>query len=85
MKMCSFCGHSVVKDKYVQYLYKHNNHFLLVNDVPCEVCEFCGEQYFQASTLKMIEKEFKSIQTTKKKPKQELLLPVEDFSDIEIM
>ncbi|MFO7889322.1 MAG: YgiT-type zinc finger protein [bacterium] len=85
MKVCSFCGHKELKKKRVQYLYKHNDHFLLVNDVPCEECEFCGEQYFQASTLKLIESEFKSIYSTKKKPKRELTMPVEDFSDLEVM
>jgi len=85
MKVCSFCGHKTLNKKNVQYLYKHNDHFLLVNDVPCEECEFCGEQYFHASTLKMIESEFKSIYSTKKKPKRELILPVEDFSDLEVI
>ena len=85
MKACSFCGHKTIKKKYVQYLYKHHDHFLLVNDVPCEECEFCGEQYFQASSLKIIESEFKSIYSTKKKPKRELTLPVEDFSDLEVI
>ena len=82
MKTCSFCGHRVVKEKRVQYIYKHNDDFLLVNDVPCEECEFCGEQYFKVSALKMIEREFKSIYSTKKKPKRELILPVENFSEL---
>jgi len=83
MKTCSFCGHTEIKNTKVQYLYKHDNHFLLVNGVPCEECEFCGEQYFAASTLKKIEKEFISIHNKKKQPKKKLSMPVEDFSDLE--
>ena len=33
----------------------------MVDDVPCEQCEFCGEQYFEASVVKNIEREFEAI------------------------
>jgi len=57
-KVCSFCGNTNFKVKKVQYIYKHNDRSLIVNDVPCEECESCGEQYFEANTLKKVERYF---------------------------
>ena len=54
----------------------------MVNNVPCEECEFCGEQYFKAETLKKIEKEFKEIYLSGKKAKKEIKVPVEEFVEI---
>ncbi len=36
----------------VQYIYKQNNQFMIIDNEPCEQCEYCGEQYFKASVLK---------------------------------
>jgi len=83
MKKCVFCGHADVVKKRVQYIYKHNGNLLMVNDVPCEECTFCGEQYFEACVLKKIEKEFQSITLSGKKAKQEIVLPVENYADLE--
>ncbi|MFQ5962900.1 MAG: type II toxin-antitoxin system MqsA family antitoxin [Candidatus Scalinduaceae bacterium] len=78
-KTCSFCGNKNSKEKRVQYIYKHNDQFLVVNNVPCEECEYCGEQYFKAEVLKKIEKNFRDIYFSDKKAKKELRLPVEEF------
>ena len=56
-KTCSFCGNKNYINKKVQYIYRHNNRFLVINNVPCEECEYCGEQYFKANILKKIERE----------------------------
>lgn len=57
-KVCSFCGNKNILDKKVQYIYKHDDRFLVVNNVPCEECGYYGEQYFKADVLKRIEKSF---------------------------
>ena len=57
---CHFCGNKNFKEARVQYIYRHNNQFLIVNDVPCEQCEYCGEEYFEGKMLTQIEKEFLS-------------------------
>lgn len=57
-------------------------HFLVVNNVPCEECEYCGEQYFKVDVLKTIEKEFVKILSAKKKPKKQLKVPVEEFAEL---
>lgn len=81
-KKCSFCGNTAFKEKHVQYIYKHDEKFLVVNNVPCEECVYCGEQYFKAETLKRIEKDFNDIYTCAKKAQKEIKLPVEEFVEI---
>ena len=54
----------------------------MVNNVPCEECEYCGKQYFKAEVLKKTEKNFNDIYFSDKKPKKEVKLPVEEFAEI---
>ncbi len=82
MKICNFCGNKNFKIKRVQYIYKHEGKFLVVNDVPCEECEFCGEQYFEAKVLKKIENDFNEINSLKRKAKKKIEVPVEDFEGV---
>jgi YgiT-type zinc finger domain-containing protein len=80
--ICHFCGNKNFNRRYVQYTYQRHDQFLIVNEVPCEQCEYCGEQYFQAIVLKQIEKEFDCIYQRGKKVEKELRVPVEQFSEI---
>ncbi len=82
MKTCNFCGNININNKNVQYIYKHNNQFLIVNNVPCEECEFCGEQYFEAEVLKKIERNFEEIHFSGRAVKRELIVPVQEFVEI---
>lgn len=82
MKVCSFCGNTNFREKAVQYIYKHENRLLVVEKVPCEECEFCGEQYFKAEILKKIESDFRDIYLHGKKAKSEMKVPVEEFVEI---
>jgi hypothetical protein len=50
--------------------------FLIVNNVPC------GEQYFKATVLRKIEKDFMKIYFSKKKTKRQIRVPVEEFMEI---
>ena len=79
MKICHFCGNKNFNKKNIQYTYKHNDKFFIVNDVPCEECEYCGEQYFKAGVLKAIEKEFNQIYSSGKRPTAEIKVPIENF------
>lgn len=60
-RVCSFCGNKNFRSRRVQYIYRHNGQFLIVDNVPCEECEYCGEQYFKAEVLKKIERDFTDI------------------------
>jgi YgiT-type zinc finger domain-containing protein len=82
-KVCNFCGNKNFRTNKVQYIYKYNDKYLIVNNVPCEECEYCGEQYFQAQSLKKIESDFNNIYISGKKPKKKIQVPVEEFMDIE--
>jgi len=81
-KICNFCGNKNFRERYVQHIYKHDDQFLVVNNVPCEECEYCGEQYFKADVLKKIEKDFGDIYLFGKRAKKELKVPVEEFVEI---
>ena len=35
-KICNFCGNKNFKEKRVQYIYKHDDRFLVMNNVPVE-------------------------------------------------
>ena len=82
VKVCNFCGNKNFREKHVQYIYKHDNQFLVVDNVPCEECEYCGEQYLKAEVLKKIEENFGAIYFSGKKAKKEVTVPVEEFAEI---
>ena len=82
MKTCHFCGNRNFKKATVQYTYKLDGKYLMIDDVPCEQCEFCGEQYFAVKTLKLIENEFDAIYSHKKKASGELTMPLESYTEI---
>jgi YgiT-type zinc finger domain-containing protein len=80
---CNFCGNKNFTEKKVQYIYRHDNKFLIVNDVPCEQCEYCGEQYFDGKVLRQIEEEFQHIYVYGKTPKQEVRVPIEKYPEFQ--
>jgi len=53
-KTFNFCGNKNFQEEKVQYIYRREDKMLIINNVPCEECEFCGEQYFKAAVLKKI-------------------------------
>jgi YgiT-type zinc finger domain-containing protein len=81
-KKCSFCGNINFKNTNVQYIYKHNEKLFVMNNVPCEECTFCGEQYFKAGVLKKIEKDFNEVYTSRKSTARKITVPVEDYINI---
>ncbi|MFH1860126.1 MAG: YgiT-type zinc finger protein [bacterium] len=83
-KICNLCGNRNFKSKQVQYIYKNNNRFLIVDDVPCEECEYCGEQYFKSHILKKIEEDFLSVYSGNKKSKKMITVPVEEFATLTV-
>ncbi len=82
MNICHFCGNKNFKGTKVQYTYKKDNKYIIVDDVPCEQCEYCGEQYFEAKVLRNIETEFDAIHLKGKVVKNKVVIPVEAYADI---
>jgi len=82
-QVCHFCGNKNFKKTSVQYIYRNHQQLLIVDDVPCMQCEYCGEQYFEGNVLRQIEEEFNTIYKKGKKVKKELHVPIEHFSDLQ--
>ena len=82
MDICSFCGNKNFNEITTQYTYKRDGKFMIVDDVPCERCEYCGEQYFKAKILKAIENEFDAIYSKRKKATRTITIPVESYSEL---
>ena len=82
MKICNFCGNKNFMEKSVQYIYRYEGQLLMVNNVPCEECEYCGEQYFKVEVLKKIEKDFSDIYRQGKKTGKEISVPVEEYANL---
>ncbi len=83
MAQCNFCGNQQLVATTTQYTYKRDGQYLIVDDVPCTQCSYCGEAYFEARVLKKIEAEFNAIQSGKKQPKRAVMVPVEGFMELD--
>lgn len=63
---CSFCGSKVEKKK-VTFTCEHKGKFLLVKNVPAEVCVQCGEKTYSPEVtdglLRFAKEEFKPVKT----------------------
>ncbi len=70
-----------MQQTFSEYTYKHDDKYMIFNNVPALECEFCKEKYYEAKVLKQIEKEFFAVQNGKKVSKK-ISVPVEDFSDV---
>ncbi len=81
-KKCHFCGNANLKKATTQYTYPHNGQYLIVENVPCMQCEYCGEQYFQSKVLKSIENEFEQIYSHGKQVSTKITVPVEKYREI---
>jgi YgiT-type zinc finger domain-containing protein len=79
-KTCNFCGNKNFRETCTQYIYKHDGKMLIVEDVPCEQCEYCGEQYFKGEVLRKIEKDFVDVHAHRRKAWAEMTVPVEQFA-----
>ena len=84
MDICNFCGNKNFNETTTQYTYKRDGKFMLVDDVPCEQCEYCGEQYFKATVLKEIEKEFDDIYSKRKQATRTVTIPIESYSKLAV-
>lgn len=79
---CAFCGHKHLSEKRLPYTYQRGGDMMVVEDVPCMECEFCGEQYFAATVRERIEKDYAAISGIRKKPHRVIHVPVEEYADL---
>lgn len=77
---CHFCGSEELEERHVEYIYRRNGNYLIVRDMPCEVCLRCGERYYPAEALLAVEARFKAIHAKQREPQETLAVPVESFA-----
>lgn len=77
---CAFCGHKHLTSQTTRYIHQIGDELLIVDDVPCLQCDYCGEQYFDAAVLKAIEAEHTAIAQHRKTPSTIKPVALESFS-----
>lgn len=77
---CHICGGTDFEERRVEYIYRRHGNYLVVRDVPCEVCLHCGERYYEGSVLLQIERRFKEIYEQHAKPQLSMRVPVEVYA-----
>lgn len=78
-KRCHICGYEAFEARSVDYIYRRGGEYLVVQNVPCEVCLHCGERYYPGPVLLDIEQRFKAIYEEHAPPQSERLIPVEVY------
>jgi len=80
-EQCSFCGNTNLSAKQVRYIYARDGvDMMVVEGVPCVECDFCHEQYFEATSLKKIEQDFLAVSNRRKKPRRCLQVACEEYA-----
>lgn len=79
-KRCAFCGNESFEIKHIPYLYQHQEKYLLVPDMPAQVCTQCGMEYFSGPDLETVERYFFAIQHREEQPDQVVEIPVKRYA-----
>jgi YgiT-type zinc finger domain-containing protein len=77
---CHICGGTDFEERRVEYVYRRRGNYLIVRDVPCEVCLRCGERYYAGVTLLQIERRFQAIYEQHAQPQYAVQVPVEAYA-----
>ncbi len=56
MKECFVCKSPTVTEGTTAETYQENGHLVVMKDIPCLVCETCGETYLSTDTIRHIER-----------------------------
>lgn len=59
---CFFCQGSLNQST-TEYVEKQGNFIIVIENIPCERCDQCGETYFSDETAQQLEKILNSIQS----------------------
>lgn len=81
---CNFCGSDKYEKRKTDYLYSHQGKYLLIPDMPVEICLECGMIYYEAAALKKVEKQFFSIQQKIEIPDSYVEIPIKSLSSLQI-
>ncbi len=78
--VCQVCGQNQFENRHVEYIYRRGGNYLIVRNVPCEVCLHCSERYYPGEVLLEIEKKFKAIHERRAAPQATVQIPVEVYA-----
>ena len=71
---CVYCGYGFEK-KVVNFIYDENDRYIVIENVPANVCQNCGEKLYSPEVtdklLKFVRNDFKPVKTIE--------IPVFDF------
>ncbi len=70
-EQCEYCGRSIV-EKSVDVSRKVGKKYILIENVPAEICTECGTRYYTANVLKTIEETVRG----RRNVKREIVVPV---------
>lgn len=76
MAKCSVCSMGEVTRRLVTYMYQDDGQYVVVENVPAEVCDRCGERLFDPDTVDRIQK----LIWSKAKPKRIVSVPILDLA-----
>ena len=79
-KRCHICGNTDFEKRQIEYIYRRAGKYLVVQDVPCEVCLHCGERFYAGPVLLNIEQRFKAIYEQHSEPQASRLVPIEVYA-----
>jgi len=74
---CDICGGTRIRSL-LGYSIFFNGKPVIIENVPADVCQQCGEQYFDPATVKMLQK----VVWSKRKPKRTIKTPVYDLATL---
>jgi len=79
-RACNFCGSTEYEERKAEYIYRRGGKYLIVRDVPCEVCLNCGERYYPGTVLLRTERRFNDIHKQHAHPMQMIQVPIEAYA-----
>lgn len=79
MNTCYFCKGPVMPQR-ITHIHRWGKRIILMEDVPADVCQQCGEVYFAPHVLQAMDQIAEAKQ--KEKPKKEIRVPVYSFSEL---
>lgn len=56
MKKCFVCGHNNINPGLTNKMLEEKEHIVIIKEIPCLICENCGEIYFETSVIQKLEK-----------------------------
>ena len=74
VKRCYFCKGRVAEQR-IRVDFRWGNELVVIEDVPAEVCQQCGEKYFSPEVYK----EMENLAKTKEKPVKHIAIDVIRF------